>query len=244
MNWRITPRPPLRATAPSSGTRSPATIRSSVVFPAPFSPTSAARAPSPTRKETPSSSTRPSGRVCRTPVTSTKPTPTSSGSRQPECRRAGAGPALSLRRGVRTGSSLSRRCLRSASAPRSAPRSLALAAMLPRLSADGQQPLPGQSLDQLGQRRGRYPAEVLTAGPDHGADDLGPQSRPELVGESGHGLLDGGVVGQRHAGAPPCAWGLGPAGRPGRWRPTVTAGERGHQGPWSSRQPTVAYRVR
>ena len=71
MNCRMTPSPPVRATEPASGTRSPAMIRSSVVFPAPFSPTSAARAPSPIRKETSSSSTRPSGSVCRTPLTST-----------------------------------------------------------------------------------------------------------------------------------------------------------------------------
>ncbi len=71
MNWRMTPRPPVRATDPASGTRSPEMIRSSVVLPAPFSPTSAARTPSPTRNDTSSSSTRPSGRVCRTPETST-----------------------------------------------------------------------------------------------------------------------------------------------------------------------------
>ncbi len=50
MNWRMTPSPPVRATEPASGIRSPAMIRSSVVLPAPFSPTSAARAPSPMRK--------------------------------------------------------------------------------------------------------------------------------------------------------------------------------------------------
>ncbi len=59
--WRITPSPPERVTAPSCGTRSPVMIRSSVVLPAPFAPTSATFAPSPTRKETSSRSTRPSG---------------------------------------------------------------------------------------------------------------------------------------------------------------------------------------
>ena len=58
---RITPSPPVRVTAPACGTRSPVTIRSSVVFPAPLAPTSATLAPSPTRNETSSSSTRPSG---------------------------------------------------------------------------------------------------------------------------------------------------------------------------------------
>ena len=71
MNCRITPSPPVRATEPASGIRSPAMIRSSVVLPAPFSPTSAARAPSPMRKLTSSRSTRPSGRVCLIPLTST-----------------------------------------------------------------------------------------------------------------------------------------------------------------------------
>jgi hypothetical protein len=71
MNCRITPSPPVRAIAPASGARSPAMIRSSVVLPAPFSPTSAARAPSPMRKDTSSSSTRPSESVCRTALTST-----------------------------------------------------------------------------------------------------------------------------------------------------------------------------
>ena len=71
MNWRMTPSPPVRATEPASGSRSPAMIRSRVVLPAPFSPTSAARAPAPMRKDTSSSSTRPSGNVCRTPLTST-----------------------------------------------------------------------------------------------------------------------------------------------------------------------------
>ena len=43
---------------------SPATIRSSVVLPAPFGPTSATFAPSPTRKLTSAKSTRPSGSTC------------------------------------------------------------------------------------------------------------------------------------------------------------------------------------
>ena len=59
--WRITPSPPDRVIAPACGTRSPVTMRSSVVLPAPFAPTSATFAPSPTRNDTSSSSTRPSG---------------------------------------------------------------------------------------------------------------------------------------------------------------------------------------
>ena len=50
MNWRITPSPPARAIDPAAGASSPATMRSSVVLPAPFGPTSATLAPSPTRK--------------------------------------------------------------------------------------------------------------------------------------------------------------------------------------------------
>ena len=61
MNWRMTPRPPKRAIAPTLIGRSPATMRSSVVLPAPFGPTSATLAPSPTRKETSVKSSRPSG---------------------------------------------------------------------------------------------------------------------------------------------------------------------------------------
>ena len=57
----MTPTPPVRATAPEDGCRSPAIIRSSVVLPAPLAPTSAVFAPSPTRKLTSSKSTRPSG---------------------------------------------------------------------------------------------------------------------------------------------------------------------------------------
>ena len=68
---RITPRPPLRVIAPACGMRSPVTIRSNVVFPAPLAPTSATFAPSPTRNDTSSSSTRPSGSSNRTPETST-----------------------------------------------------------------------------------------------------------------------------------------------------------------------------
>ena len=62
MNWRITPRPPLREIEPLVGVRSPAMILSSVVLPEPLGPTSATIAPSPTRNDTSSSSTRPSGR--------------------------------------------------------------------------------------------------------------------------------------------------------------------------------------
>ena len=77
MNWRMTPRPPERATVPAVGVRSPAMIRSSVVLPAPFAPTRAAFAPSPTRKLTSSSSTRPSGSSTDTCATSTYPMPAS-----------------------------------------------------------------------------------------------------------------------------------------------------------------------
>ena len=73
MNWRMTPSPPLETTVPSCGWRSPATSRSSVVFPAPFGPTRAAVTPSPTRKLTSSSSVRPSGRTWLTCATSTCP---------------------------------------------------------------------------------------------------------------------------------------------------------------------------
>jgi hypothetical protein len=73
MNWRMTPRPPLVATVPDWGCRSPATIRSSVVLPAPFGPTRAAVFPSPTRKLTSSSSVRPSGSTWLTCATSTCP---------------------------------------------------------------------------------------------------------------------------------------------------------------------------
>ncbi len=73
MNWRMTPSPPLEAAVPSCGARSPATSRSSVVFPAPFGPTRAAVTPSPTRKLTSSSSVRPSGRTWLTCATSTCP---------------------------------------------------------------------------------------------------------------------------------------------------------------------------
>ena len=75
MNWRITPSPPARATAPVRTGRSPATIRSSVVLPAPFGPTRATLAPSPTRNDTSAKSSRPSGRMCPTAATSTYPTP-------------------------------------------------------------------------------------------------------------------------------------------------------------------------
>ena len=61
MNWRITPSPPARAIAPLRTGRSPATILSSVVLPAPFGPTRATLAPSPTRNDTSAKSSRPSG---------------------------------------------------------------------------------------------------------------------------------------------------------------------------------------
>ncbi len=61
MNCRITPSPPELATLPSTGCRSPAISRISVVFPAPFGPTSAALTPSPIRNDTSLSSGRPSG---------------------------------------------------------------------------------------------------------------------------------------------------------------------------------------
>ena len=56
MNCRMTPSPPLRVTAPSDAVRSPASIRSSVVFPVPLGPMSATFAPSPTRNVTSRSS--------------------------------------------------------------------------------------------------------------------------------------------------------------------------------------------
>src|SRR5262245_19483195 len=58
--------------------RSPATMRSNVVLPAPFGPTSATLAPSPTRKLTSANSCRPSASVCATPAMSTYPTGASS----------------------------------------------------------------------------------------------------------------------------------------------------------------------
>ena len=61
MNWRITPRPPLRVTAPSDAVRSPARIRSRVVLPVPLGPIRATLAPSPTRKVTSRSSASPVG---------------------------------------------------------------------------------------------------------------------------------------------------------------------------------------
>jgi hypothetical protein len=71
MNWRITPSPPARATVPLCTGRSPATIRSNVVLPAPFGPTRAIFAPSPTRNDTSANSSRPSGSTKPTPATST-----------------------------------------------------------------------------------------------------------------------------------------------------------------------------
>src|SRR5215813_2577683 len=53
--------------------KSPATMRSNVVLPAPFGPTSATFAPSPTRKLTSWKSTRPSGSTWLTAATSTYP---------------------------------------------------------------------------------------------------------------------------------------------------------------------------
>src|SRR3954452_13156959 len=70
----MTPSPPLRVTAPPWAARSPAMIRSRVVLPVPFGPTSATVAPSPTRRLTSSSSGLPSGREKRTALTSTCPT--------------------------------------------------------------------------------------------------------------------------------------------------------------------------
>ena len=69
--WSITPSPPDRDTVPSCGARSPATIRRSVVLPAPFGPTSATFAPSPTRRSTDVRSALPSGRKYERPETST-----------------------------------------------------------------------------------------------------------------------------------------------------------------------------
>ena len=71
MNCRMTPSEPERATTPVCTGRSPATIRSSVVLPAPLGPTSATLAPSPTRNDTSAKSCRPSGSMCATPATST-----------------------------------------------------------------------------------------------------------------------------------------------------------------------------
>ena len=70
MNWRMTPSPPLRVTAPSDAVRSPARMRSNVVFPVPFGPMSATLAPSPTRKVTSRRSRRPSAREKLTELTS------------------------------------------------------------------------------------------------------------------------------------------------------------------------------
>ena len=52
MNWRMTPSPPERVTAPSCAAMSPAMIRVSVVLPVPLGPMRATLAPSPTRTET------------------------------------------------------------------------------------------------------------------------------------------------------------------------------------------------
>ena len=61
-NCGITPSPPLTVTVPPCGCSSPESSLSRVVLPAPFGPTSATAAPSPTRNETSPSSARPSGR--------------------------------------------------------------------------------------------------------------------------------------------------------------------------------------
>src|SRR5580765_7985853 len=74
MNWRITPSPPERVTAPSWGARSPAMIRPSVVLPVPLGPIRATLAPSPTRSETSLSSGLPSGRTKLTELMSRWPT--------------------------------------------------------------------------------------------------------------------------------------------------------------------------
>ena len=73
MNCRITPSPPVMATLPSSGARSPEIILSSVVFPDPFAPINATFAPSPTRKETSLRRTLPSDNEKPTPLTSMCP---------------------------------------------------------------------------------------------------------------------------------------------------------------------------
>ena len=73
MNWRITPRPPVIATAPSSGFKSPQIMRIKVVLPDPFGPISATLAPSPTRNETSFSNTRPSDNEYSTALTSMWP---------------------------------------------------------------------------------------------------------------------------------------------------------------------------
>jgi len=69
MNWRITPSPPVTIICPESGSRSPAIIRNSVVFPEPLGPISATLAPSPTRKETSLNKTLPSESAYSTPET-------------------------------------------------------------------------------------------------------------------------------------------------------------------------------
>ncbi len=74
MNWRMTPRPPERVTAPSCAAMSPAMIRVSVVLPVPLGPMRATLAPSPTRTETSLSNGLPSGRLKETELTSTWPT--------------------------------------------------------------------------------------------------------------------------------------------------------------------------
>ena len=92
MNCRMTPTPPVRATPPDAGARSPAIIFSRVVLPVPLAPTSAVLAPSPTRKLTSSNSTRPSGSTQDSFWTSTYPMPPVSPSLSNEIRTSGAGP--------------------------------------------------------------------------------------------------------------------------------------------------------
>src|SRR5690606_13654764 len=89
----MTPRPPSITTAPASAACSPQMMRSSVVLPAPFGPTSALVDPDPTRNATSSSSGRPSGRVSETPETSMWPTV----DRPPSAREERAGQAIRRR---------------------------------------------------------------------------------------------------------------------------------------------------
>ena len=73
MNWRMTPKPPVIATAPSSGFKSPQIMRIKVVLPDPLGPISATFAPSPTRNETSFNKTRPSDSEYSTALTSMWP---------------------------------------------------------------------------------------------------------------------------------------------------------------------------
>ena len=69
----MTPSPPVIATAPSSGFKSPQIMRIKVVLPDPLGPISATFAPSPTRNETSFSNTRPSESEYSTALTSMWP---------------------------------------------------------------------------------------------------------------------------------------------------------------------------